>query len=39
MMILAGTDEIGYLLGKLPEIEAFEVERRPKVDTLAGAGA
>ena len=35
MMLLAGTDEIGYLLGKLPEIEAWEAGRPARVDTVA----
>ena len=34
MMLLAGTDELGYLLGKLPEIEAWEAVHPPRVDTL-----
>ncbi len=37
-MLLAGTDEIGYLLSKLPAIEAYEAVRPPRVDTLAPAG-
>lgn len=37
-MLLAGTDEIGYLLSKLPAIEAYEATRPPRVDTLAPAG-
>jgi 3-isopropylmalate/(R)-2-methylmalate dehydratase small subunit len=35
MMLLAGTDELGYLLGKLPAIEAWEAARPARVDTLA----
>ena len=35
MMMLAGTDELGYLLGKLPEIEAWEAAHPARVDTLA----
>jgi 3-isopropylmalate/(R)-2-methylmalate dehydratase small subunit len=35
VMLLAGTDELGYLLGKLPEIEAWEATRPSRVDTLA----
>ena len=35
MMLLAGTDELGYLLGKLPEIEAWEAARPARVDTVA----
>jgi 3-isopropylmalate/(R)-2-methylmalate dehydratase small subunit len=34
-MILAGTDEIGYVLGKLPAIEAWEAAHPARVDTLA----
>ena len=39
LMILAGTDEIGYLLGKLPGIEAWEASRPPRVDTRRGSSA
>ena len=35
-MILAGTDELGYLLAKAPEISAWESTHPPRVDTLAG---
>jgi 3-isopropylmalate/(R)-2-methylmalate dehydratase small subunit len=38
MMLLAGTDEMGYLLGKLPAIEAWESTHPARVDTLVGAG-
>ncbi len=37
-MILAGTDEIGYVLARLPEIEAWEAGHPARIDTLAGAG-
>jgi len=37
-MLLEGTDEIGYLLSKLPAIEAYEATHPPRVDTLARAG-
>ena len=37
MMLLAGTDEMGYLLGKLPDIDAWEATHPARVDTLAGA--
>ena len=37
MMLLAGTDEMGYLLGKVPEIEAWEAAHPARVDTLSGA--
>jgi 3-isopropylmalate/(R)-2-methylmalate dehydratase small subunit len=36
-MILAGTDELGYLLAKDPEISAWETAHPPRVDTLAPA--
>ena len=36
-MLLAGTDEMGYLLAAMPAIEAWETTRPPRVDTLAGA--
>jgi 3-isopropylmalate/(R)-2-methylmalate dehydratase small subunit len=37
-MLLAGTDELGYLLGKATEIAGWELDHPPRVDTLAGAG-
>jgi 3-isopropylmalate/(R)-2-methylmalate dehydratase small subunit len=37
MMLLAGTDEMGYLIRKLPEIEAWEAAHPARVDTRAGA--
>jgi 3-isopropylmalate/(R)-2-methylmalate dehydratase small subunit len=37
MMLLAGTDEMGYLLGKLPDIEAWESAHPARIDTMAGA--
>ncbi len=36
-MILAGTDELGYLLAKDPEISAWETTHPPRVNTLVGA--
>jgi 3-isopropylmalate/(R)-2-methylmalate dehydratase small subunit len=36
-MILAGTDELGYLLSKDAAIAAWEAAHPPRVDTLAGA--
>jgi 3-isopropylmalate/(R)-2-methylmalate dehydratase small subunit len=36
-MILAGTDELGYLLAKTPEIEAWEAARPARVNTLVGS--
>jgi 3-isopropylmalate/(R)-2-methylmalate dehydratase small subunit len=38
LMLLKGTDELGYLLGKAPAIEAWEAAHPARVDTLAGAG-
>jgi 3-isopropylmalate/(R)-2-methylmalate dehydratase small subunit len=38
MMLLAGTDEMGYLVGKLPAIEAWEAGHPARVDTRVGAG-
>ena len=35
MMLLAGTDELGYLLGKAAEIGAWEATHPGRVDTLA----
>ena len=35
-MILAGTDEIGYVLARLPAIEAWEAAHAAVVDTLVG---
>ena len=37
LMILAGTDELGYLLAKEPAIAAWEAEHPPRVDTRMGA--
>jgi 3-isopropylmalate/(R)-2-methylmalate dehydratase small subunit len=34
MMLLAGTDELGYLLGKLPEIAAWEAASPGRVNTI-----
>jgi 3-isopropylmalate/(R)-2-methylmalate dehydratase small subunit len=36
-MILAGTDELGYLLGKASEMDAWEQAHPPRIDTLAAA--
>jgi 3-isopropylmalate/(R)-2-methylmalate dehydratase small subunit len=38
-MILAGQDEIGYVLSQLPAIEAWEVAHPSRVDTRAGVKA
>ena len=35
MMLLAGTDELGYLLGKTADIAAWEATHPGRVDTLA----
>jgi 3-isopropylmalate/(R)-2-methylmalate dehydratase small subunit len=35
-MILAGTDEIGYVLSGLPEIEAWEAAHPARIDTREG---
>jgi len=37
MMLLAGTDEMGYLVSKLPAIEAWEAAHPARIDTRAGA--
>ena len=37
VMLLAGTDEIGYLLARLPAIEAYEAAHPARIDTLARA--
>jgi 3-isopropylmalate/(R)-2-methylmalate dehydratase small subunit len=36
-MILAGTDEIGYLVSRLPAIDAWEAGHPARVDTRVGA--
>ena len=36
-MILAGTDELGYLLSKDAELSAWEAAHPPRIDTLAEA--
>ena len=36
-MILAGTDELGYLLSKETEIDAWESSHPPRIDSLVGA--
>ena len=37
LMILAGTDELGYLLAKEPRIAAWEAAHPPRIDTRIGA--
>jgi 3-isopropylmalate/(R)-2-methylmalate dehydratase small subunit len=37
MMLLAGTDEMGYLLGKTAAIDAWEATHPARVNTLTGA--
>jgi 3-isopropylmalate/(R)-2-methylmalate dehydratase small subunit len=36
LMLLAGTDEMGYLIDKLPAIQAWEAEHAARVDTRVG---
>jgi 3-isopropylmalate/(R)-2-methylmalate dehydratase small subunit len=36
-MMLAGTDELGYLLTKEPELEVWEAAHPPRIDSLAAA--
>ncbi len=36
LMLLAGTDEMGYLVGKLPAIDAWEAGHPARIDTRAG---
>jgi hypothetical protein len=38
-MILAGTDEIGYVLSQLPAIEAWEAGHPARIDTRRAATA
>ena len=38
LMLLAGTDEMGYLLEQLPRIEAWEASHPARIDTRVGAG-
>jgi 3-isopropylmalate/(R)-2-methylmalate dehydratase small subunit len=37
MMLLAGTDEMGYLVAKLPSIEAWEAAHPARIDTTSAA--
>jgi 3-isopropylmalate/(R)-2-methylmalate dehydratase small subunit len=39
LMILAGTDELGYLLSKEPRIAAWEAAHPPRIDTRVGSAA
>jgi 3-isopropylmalate/(R)-2-methylmalate dehydratase small subunit len=39
LMIIAGTDELGYLLSKAPAIAAWEAAHPARVDTRIGAAA
>ncbi|MBI2777035.1 MAG: 3-isopropylmalate dehydratase small subunit [Chloroflexi bacterium] len=39
LMLLKGTDEIGYVLDQLPAIEAWEVSHPGRVDTRPGAAS
>jgi 3-isopropylmalate/(R)-2-methylmalate dehydratase small subunit len=36
-MLLAGTDELGYLLSKEAELSAWEAAHPPRIDSLAGS--
>ena len=36
-MLLAGTDELGYLVSKVPEIDAWEATNPPRIDSRVGA--
>jgi 3-isopropylmalate/(R)-2-methylmalate dehydratase small subunit len=38
IMLLKGTDELGYLLGKAPAIDAWEAAHPARIDTRATAG-
>src|SRR2546426_9428457 len=38
-MLLAGTDELGYLLGQDAAIAAWEADHPPRIDSLASASA
>jgi 3-isopropylmalate/(R)-2-methylmalate dehydratase small subunit len=38
LMLLEGTDELGYLIGKAPSIEAWEAAHAPRVDTRERTG-
>lgn len=38
MMLLAGTDELGYLLGREDALRRYEASHPPRIDTLAPAG-
>ena len=39
LMLLQGTDELGYLLGKSRQIDAWEAAHPPRVDTRLGKAA
>ena len=36
LMLLAGTDEMGYLISRLPAIEAWEARHEARIDTRVG---
>jgi 3-isopropylmalate/(R)-2-methylmalate dehydratase small subunit len=38
-MLLAGTDELGWLLSRTDDVDAYETSHPPRVDTLSSAGA
>lgn len=37
-MLVAGLDELGYLLSHETDLAAWEAEHAPRIDTLARAG-
>jgi 3-isopropylmalate/(R)-2-methylmalate dehydratase small subunit len=37
VMLLAGTDELGYLLAKTPEIDRWESRHSGRIDTTAAS--
>ncbi len=37
LMLLRGTDELGYLLERLPDVDSWEAEHAARVDTTAAA--
>ena len=38
LMLMKGTDELGYLLAKAPAIDAWEARHRPRIDTRSQRG-
>src|SRR5437870_5206013 len=39
VMLLAGTDELGYLLGRLADIDAWDASHPARIDTRLGTPA